>query len=132
MPNAVTIDQAALRALFSDPSGPVAAAVEQRALEGRDAMVRLLSEPGGGRVYLRPQGAEIASAPGQPPAPFTRRLVDSIHVEMRVGPAGVYALVGSDEPEAHLTEFGTIHMAPRPFIRPTLALIGGDRVGVRP
>jgi hypothetical protein len=130
MASRVTIDQVGLRELFSDETGPIAAAVEGAAVRAQETMERLLSQPGAGREYLTHRTVEIASAPGQPPAPFTGRLQGSVRVQMRTGASGIYALVGSDVPEAHLTEFGTVHMAPRPFVRPTIASIGGRTFGV--
>lgn len=87
-----------------------------------------LSRPGSGVTYKRGKnGTHQASAPGEPPAPDSNRLVNSIHHEV----GGDSARVGTDEPYAKPLEFGTTTagrghhtvIAPRPFMRPALAAI---------
>lgn len=82
-----------------------------------------LSHPGTGRIYKRRSISHQASAPGEPPAPDTGSLRNSIGHEavgdvLRVGSA--MAVV----PEA--LEFGTQRIAPRPFMRPALEIARQD------
>lgn len=82
-------------------------------------IVRSLETPGGGIVY----GRHRASAPGQPPARDTGALANSIAFKyngiggrlLAGGPSGI--VYSSSEYAPHL-EYGTVHMAPRPFMRP--------------
>jgi hypothetical protein len=76
-----------------------------------------LSRPGGGRVYVRRGLLHQASAPGEPPAPNTRRLLRSVEVE-NVGGATRVAVHGLG---AAALEYGTRRIAPRPYMRPALA-----------
>ncbi len=72
-----------------------------------------MSEPKSGIMY----GAHQASAPGEAPAIDTGFLVNSIRME----PAGdltAYVNVGADY-GPHL-EYGTVHMAARPFLLPAM------------
>jgi len=65
-----------------------------------------------------------ASAPGEPPATDTGRLVSSISI--RRSDAGLTSSIGvqnvSSVKYARFLEFGTRRMKPRPFIRPAFAL----------
>lgn len=80
-----------------------------------------LSQPGTGRSYRRGGRTHVASAPGQPPARDTGKLVGSIDMES-VGP-GVIA-VGTDQPYGADLEDGTVTagglIAPRPWMKPTI------------
>lgn len=89
-----------------------------------------------GRVY----GKHQASAPGEPPAPDTRGLLESITHEVgtaaiggrgRLG-SGIASSVrvGTNHPAAELLEFGTVKMAPRPHARPALAASRDEMKGV--
>lgn len=84
-----------------------------------------LGRPGHGRVYHYGRGRlgarlHQASAPGEPPAPNTRTLQKSIHIEHpRPGVVRVIA----DAPGAAALEFGSGRMGPRPFLRPALSAI---------
>ncbi len=66
-----------------------------------------------------------SSSPGDPPARQTGRLLNSIQARERtpelfeVGPAHE-SFVGRAEYPVFL-EFGTVHMEPRPFMRPSVA-----------
>lgn len=73
----------------------------------------VLESPAGGRVY----GSHVASAPGEPPASDTGALVRSIRVDHKALKANV--IVAAQY--AALLEFGTQFIAPRPFVRPTVA-----------
>lgn len=105
-----------------------------------DEWRKTLDQPGSGRVYRRELRTVMdetggfrvvpfrfrdephrASAPGEPPAPDTRDLQDSISVERTQRTVRV----GSDDPAAVFMEFGVtnhpagITIAPRPHARPT-------------
>lgn len=84
-----------------------------------EAIVLVLNTPKTGRVYSRRGVEHTASAPGEPPASDTGRLVGSIRADYtRLGDlAGVVR--ASTEYAAHL-EYGTQNMEPRPFMRPAL------------
>lgn len=69
-----------------------------------------------GRMY----GAHQASAPGEPPAPDTRTLVDSLRVESEWRGRTYSVDVVTDAEYAMMLEEGTSKMAPRPFLRSTL------------
>lgn len=73
-----------------------------------------------GKLYIVPGGTKrqyTASAPGEPPARRTGRLVGSFQVV----PTGRYRiLVGSPLVYARHLEVGTSRMAPRPYFRRTL------------
>lgn len=79
-----------------------------------------LSRPGGGRFYKRGKRGRMhqASAPGQPPAVDTGRLRNSIGHQFNADFTKVR--VGSGVKYAALLEYGTIKMAPRPFMRAAL------------
>lgn len=71
-----------------------------------------MAGPKSGRMY----GAHQASAPGESPAIDTSTLANSIQTEPESGAVHVVH-TGDVESAAHL-EFGTVHMAPRPFLGP--------------
>jgi HK97 gp10 family phage protein len=73
----------------------------------------LVSQPGRGRIY----GSHQASAPGDPPATDLGDLVGSIRGEMTDDHHG-FVEVTSDH--ATPLEFGTVNMAPRPFMTPAI------------
>lgn len=99
------------------------------------AVKTTLSQPGSGRTYttnfftdkqgrVRPIGTRTphtASAPGQPPAPDSGDLRDSIDYNARRLPDGAEVEVGSDLDYAVFTEMGTRKMLARPWLRPTIA-----------
>lgn len=106
----------------------VTAAVE----DIRTEAVRLIEEtPKTGRLYYREgisqtsksgksfSGGHRASAPGEPPASDSGRLVGSITVEMM--PERLAGQVGPRVDYGKYLEFGTQRMEPRPFMRPALA-----------
>lgn len=72
-----------------------------------------------GRLYRRGTVVHRASAPGEAPANDTGRLVNSINTEADANSATVKAGGGIVTYAAHL-EFGTRHIAPRPFLFPAL------------
>lgn len=81
----------------------------------RTGIIQRLSEPGRGRLYKRGNITHRASAPGQGPAVDTGRLRQSIAV-VKVGDQ--HYRIGTNVRYAPLLEFGTRHIAPRPFMRP--------------
>lgn len=62
-----------------------------------------------------------ASAPGQPPAPDTAQLRNSIDYELS---SATTSNVGTNVEHAEPLEFGTTRIAPRPFMRPSLVIAG--------
>ncbi len=81
--------------------------------KGKDAVLESMAGPKSGRVY----GTHQASAPGETPAIDTGDLSEGIHTEgfKRKLESD---LVSSDKKSAGL-EFGTLRVAPRPFMMPT-------------
>ena len=77
-----------------------------------------LSTPGKGRIYekYKPRRTHQASAPGDPPAPDTGVLRNSI----TIGPTETGYRVGTNLQSAPVLEFGSSSMAPRPFMRPAI------------
>jgi HK97 gp10 family phage protein len=89
---------------------------------GREAR-RLISEPGrSGRKYVFDKKGvrrEVtASAPGEPPARVLRLLLKSIKV--KAAKSGLAVRILSADRKAHLMEYGTVKIKPRPFLRPAL------------
>lgn len=84
-----------------------------------DAVREKYSQPGSGRMYPSATGSGMhqASAPGEPPAPDTWALHDSVYTEL----VGRTAVAGSDDPVAAYLELGTQTILPRPAWRPALA-----------
>lgn len=85
----------------------------------RDEIGKSLEHPGTGRWY----GKHRASAPGRPPARKYGGLARSINwryngVIGRLMAGGPSAIVYSSSEYAPHLEYGTVHMAPRPFMRP--------------
>lgn len=94
-----------------------------------DAIRRELLVPGTGRTYYGESGPHVASAPGESPVNWSGNLfwaIDSLIIDgKRVG-------VGVDSTKAPYwedQEYGTVNMAPRPFIRPVLRLKNRRAVG---
>lgn len=137
-------DAAAAR-LLDSVDGPVGRDLNLRALAVENAQKRLLSQHGTGRIYttrfftrngrLYAYGSRPphqASAPGQPPAVDTGRLRATISHTVTRDAGGLVAHIGSGANPAipavkyaTYLELGTRHMAPRPFLRPSLAAAGG-------
>lgn len=63
--------------------------------------------------------SDRASAPGDPPAPDTGNLRNSIDYELT---SETTSHVGTDVEYAEPLEFGTTRIAPRPFMRPSLVI----------
>lgn len=71
-----------------------------------------------GRVYRRRSVVHQASAPGESPASDTGRLVQSSGT--RYNPEELEGIVFFATAYAAPLEWGTVKMAPRPFLRPAL------------
>lgn len=76
-----------------------------------------------GRIYQKygPRRSHRASAPGEAPATDTGRLVSSIQADMVEAEREVQVSAGTEY--AKPLEYGTRHMAPRPFLLPALEWI---------
>lgn len=78
-----------------------------------------MGEPGRGRTYRRRRGGtHQASAPGDPLASDTGQAINSIRTEIE--PDGMQGTVFFDAEYFIYGEYGTIHMAPRPTVIPTV------------
>lgn len=80
-----------------------------------------LSTPGRGRLYQKyaPKRLHQASIPGDPPAPDTGVLRNSI----AMAPTESGFRVGTNLEYAEYLEFGTARIAPRPFMRTAIAKV---------
>ena len=78
-----------------------------------------LSGDRSGRTYKVPgtQRTYIASAPGEPPATATAELRQSIKTEVKGEGKKVVGMVGTDKIQGLMTEFGTVNMEARPWLR---------------
>jgi len=85
----------------------------------KEAIDLILSSPKTGRVYRRGGVEHRASAPGEPPASDTGRLVSSIQTKYDV--QNLTGSVTASAVYAAPLEFGTQKMEPRPFLRPAMA-----------
>jgi HK97 gp10 family phage protein len=88
-----------------------------------DAKRAVAQGPKTGRVYNRHGVEHQASAPGEPPATDTGRLIGSIVTDVEPNGPGNTGPVGAVEARVEYAawlEFGTRRIAPRPFLRPAL------------
>lgn len=99
----------------------------RKALQGLDAAglivqnkarKSILAGPKTGNIYTRGRIAHQASAPGEAPANDTGRLVASIVRSLQVELIAVDITAGTEY--ATWLEYGTRHMAARPFLRPAV------------
>jgi hypothetical protein len=107
-------------AVHSAAARAVAATAENSQLILRE---KILRGPKTGRVYTHgPQPLpHQASAPGESPANWTGALQDSIRYQEVPGDGLTWAVViGNQDGIADFLEHGTVRMAPRPFIEPSL------------
>ena len=79
-----------------------------------DVVQSIQQSPPTGKVYRRGNINHQASSPGNPPRTDTGRLVQSTRVEPN--PQGADVVVAAKH--AKPLEYGTRHMAPRPFLAP--------------
>lgn len=84
-----------------------------------DLIKQILSQPGGGRLYRRGGVTHQASLPGDPPAPDTGNLRQSVGFQIS-GPGRVGIGVGAGASYWRFLEFGTRFIEPRPFLRPAV------------
>jgi len=119
---------AALEAVGKDAVAEIGAAVTKTALDvDRDIKKRMQSSPASGRLYRRGKGrnrsrTHRASAPGQPPAIDTGRLINSIMFRQETP---LTATVSSNAIYAARLEYGGgdsrgVYIAPRPSWRPAV------------
>lgn len=76
-----------------------------------------------------PTGAS-PSAPGEPPKRVTGALMESIDYQVEPSKQQVAVYVGASVQHALYLEFGTSKMAPRPFMRPAVANVSRQIVGL--
>lgn len=90
------------------------------ATEGvRNEVLRLIRQPGTGRIYKRRGVTHQASAPGQPPATDTGFLASSVHTKYDM--SALTGIVAIGARYAPFLEYGTSRMSPRPFARLALS-----------
>jgi HK97 gp10 family phage protein len=83
----------------------------------RNEYVRLILDTGkSGHTYTRRGIQHTASAPGEPPASDTGRLIQSVRVDHQ--PNSLVAVIGVGTKYAAMLEFGTQTMKPRPAFMP--------------
>lgn len=108
--------------------GPLLQRLRQAAMRGvvsgteevRNEMISLiLNTQKTGRVYRRRGVQHQASAPGEPPASDTGRLVNSTTTDY--DQAKLMGTVTARTAYAAALEYGTVRMAPRPYARPAAA-----------
>jgi HK97 gp10 family phage protein len=93
--------------------------VLQSLLHLTGAAKRMLSRPGRGRIYVKGRVTHQASAPGDAPAVDTGRLRASItHDGPHVTGDTIRGEWGTNVEYAAALEYGTRHIAPRPYMRP--------------
>lgn len=111
---------------LKDKSSEEMAGIEKAIMDGLMAtaltgqnIARLSIERGKKTGYLYPRGKRMhqASAPGQPPATDTGHLANNIFAEVNQTEAMTVEIRSKAPYSIHL-EYGTRHMAARPFLRP--------------
>lgn len=78
-----------------------------------------------GRRYKVPGTKDTyytASAPGEPPASVTGDLRRSIDTDVIIEGPSIIGEVGTDTEYGPMLEYGTIHILPRPWLRPAFEL----------
>ena len=110
------LDAATLQALHEGMLGAIALMVG-------DAKRSVARGPKTGRIYMKGKNRSIkhqASAPGEPPATDTGRLVNSIVGDAKVVGKQVQGFLEARTAYAGHLEFGTRKMAARPFMTPAV------------
>lgn len=110
------LDEQTLAALHQGLLGAIALMVG-------DAKRSVARGPKTGRVYMKGKNRNIrhqASAPGEPPATDTGRLVNSIVGDAKVVGKQVQGYLEARTAYAGYLEFGTRKMAARPFMTPAV------------
>ena len=79
-------------------------------------------DPKTGETYQKynPRRSHTASAPGEPPATDTGFLISSISNTVDVEAGDLVGKIIVSAPYAASLEFGTLNMAPRPYLQPAL------------
>lgn len=87
--------------------------------EVRNKVLETLSGRRSGMTYYVPgtHRTYTASAPGEPPAVATSELFKSIGTSLESESGGLVGKVGTDKIQGKMMEFGTRHVAPRPWLR---------------
>lgn len=87
--------------------------------EVRTITLETLSGSRSGRTYYVPgtKRKYTASSPGQPPAIASSDLFKSIKGTVESEGRLIVGKVGTDKIQGLMTEFGTVHMAPRPWLK---------------
>lgn len=106
----------AFRRLPRQMTAPTRKAIRKGGLMIRRTATTSIRRKGKGRLYTRGTIDHRASAPGDPPASDTGRLLGSI--EMVLFDGGLAAEVGTGLEYGRFLEFGTSKMAARPFLQP--------------
>lgn len=123
----ITIDPAELRLgqrlreRFEDAQPLIRQAIAEGAFEVHEHAIDAMSETKSGvSVSVSATGRpHVRSAPGEAPAVETGRLKTSLHVSVSSSGRAEADVVAPVEYAAAL-EYGTRHMAPRPFLAPAL------------
>jgi hypothetical protein len=82
------------------------------------AKIAIMTGPKTGKVYKRKSVEHQASAPGQAPANDLGDLVQSILANVEDAGDDLEAEVVAGSDHAIFLEFGTVNIAPRPFLEP--------------
>jgi HK97 gp10 family phage protein len=108
-----------LRKIDRESFERVTDAVQQSGEAMRTDAVLTSSKPGKGRIYKRGDGPpHQASAPGDPFASDTGRLIGEGGISTQEINGGLGVLVGTNVEYGPHLEFGTSKMAARPWLRP--------------
>lgn len=110
------LDEATLQALLEGMKGSIDLMVG-------DAKRAVARGPKTGRIYMKGKNRSIkhqASAPGEAPATDTGRLVNSIVGDAKVVGKEVQGFIEVRTAYGGYLEFGTRHMAARPFVTPAV------------
>lgn len=127
----VKIDQASIK---GDIGRGVRSLIKDVAFAIEAQMKLLMTGPKTGREYRRGSRIHVASAPGEAPAVDTGLLINSIQTVIKSDTEAVIT-IGAEYAEA--LEFGTAHIAERPFVRPAIESVlekfgrGGILAGLR-
>lgn len=123
----MTLDKRKLTELIKAFGDDADRAVASLAEDMTTAIKMSMQQKGTGRTYKRGSKTHTASAPGEPPAVDNGELRGSIRI-MRMGNMH-YRIVDGVEYGIYL-EFGTRHMAKRPFVRPVFERYAGGQAAV--
>ena len=102
-----------------DFDGKATDRMKEAVIAVRNQTLETLSGSRSGRTYKVPgtQRTYTASSPGQPPAQATGELRQSIQFSVGSEGKDVIGVVGTNKIQGKMTEFGTVNMAPRPWLR---------------